>query len=178
MSNDDRFVVRDRRFWADPEPAIADPPPAAPASPPVDVERLRTALAELEDAKLRVQRDAERQRERLSGEILTRLLPILDNLERSFSVDPARANAAQVIEGVKLVHGQLLGTLADFGLERRSAIGQRFDPRVHDAVAVVPVSDAAKDGVVVAEAEPAYVVGDRVVRPAKVSVGRASRPPS
>lgn len=171
-------MVRDRRFWANPapEPRVEEEP-VAPAAP-ADVERLRAALADLEDAKLRLRRDADKQRERLQGDVLGRLLPILDNLERTFSVDPATANVASVVEGVKLVHGQLLAALGEFGLERRSAVGQKFDPHVHDAVAVVPVADPTQDGVVVSEVEPAYVLGDRVVRAARVAVGRAARPPS
>ena len=152
--------------------------PDEPNEADIALERLRTALAELQDAKLRLSRDAQKQRERLAGEVLARLLPILDNLERSFDVDPRTTNVAAVLDGVKLVHTQLLTALGDFGLERRSAVGTRFDPAWHDAVAVVPTADPAKDGVVVAEVEPAYVVGDRVVRPARVQVGRAARPPS
>jgi molecular chaperone GrpE len=174
MSNEDSmrpgFVVRDRRFWQRED----EPPREEPPRPEIDVERLRTALAELEDAKIRIRRDAERERDRFKGEVLEQLLPVLDNLERSLAVDPAATPTSAVLDGVKLVHGQLLGALGGFGLERRSAVGQRFDPRVHDAVAVIPVADPMQDGVVVAELEPAYMFGDRVVRPARVSVGRAA----
>jgi molecular chaperone GrpE (heat shock protein) len=144
----------------------------------VDVETLRTALAELEDAKLRVRRDAEQKLEMFKGQVLEKLLPVLDNLERSIAAGEGRAGGPW-LDGVKLVHAQFLAALADFGLERRSAEGARFDPRMHDAVAVVPVLDPALDGVVVGETEPGYWVGDRVIRPAKVQVGRsAARPPS
>src|SRR6185503_6977883 len=56
--------------------------PDEPNEADIALERLRTALAELQDAKLRLSRDAQKQRERLAGEVLARLLPILDNLER------------------------------------------------------------------------------------------------
>ncbi|HKA90199.1 MAG TPA: nucleotide exchange factor GrpE [Haliangiales bacterium] len=138
----------------------------------VDVETLRTALAELEDAKLRVRRDAERKLELYKGQVLEKLLPVLDNLERSIAA--GEAAPGPWLDGVKLVHAQFLAALTEFGLERRSAVGDRFDPRLHDAVAVVPVPDPALDGVVVSETEPGYSVGDRVIRPAKVQVGRAA----
>jgi molecular chaperone GrpE (heat shock protein) len=141
----------------------------------VDVETLRSALAELEDAKLRLRRDNERQLELLKANLLAALLPVLDNLERSMT---HAAADDPLLAGVKMVHQQLLGTLGQFGLERRSAVGERFDPRRHDAVAIVPVDEPAKDGVVVDELEPAYVFGDRVVRPAKVQVGRAADRPA
>jgi molecular chaperone GrpE len=135
-----------------------------------DVEQLRTALAELEDAKQRVKRDGQRQIELMRSRVLEELLPAIDNLERVIQAAPA----GPLGDGVRLVHQQLLDALAKFGLERRSAVGARFDPHLHDAVAVVPVDDAQKDGVVIDETEPAYMVGDRVVRPAKVQVGRAA----
>jgi molecular chaperone GrpE len=178
MPRDNRFFARDRAFatWAEPRTPVVEIPTPQPhpvtPGPVSEIERLRSALADLEDTKHRVQRDAQKERERLSGEILMRLLPILDNLERSFAVEPETAQAASVIDGVRLVHAQLLATLAELGLERRSAVGQRFDPRAHDAIAVVPVSDPARDGIVVGETEPAYILGDRVIRPARVQVGR------
>ena len=180
----DGFVVRDRRFWApaggddapDEEPMPA-PRPAQAAAPALDVEKLRSALAELEDAKHRLRRDAERQVELLRGRVLEALLPVLDNLERSLDAAEQGHGAGALLDGVRLVHSQFLGVLGQFGLERVSTLGERFDPRVHDAVAVVPVADAAKDGVVIAEVEPAYRIGDRIVRPAKVQVGRAADRP-
>jgi molecular chaperone GrpE (heat shock protein) len=148
-----------------------------PDTPAIDAEVLRSALAELEEDKRRVRRDAERQAERLRGDVLGALLPVLDNLERSMLAAATTGSVESLLGGVKLVHSQFLAALAPFGLERRSAVGERFDPRRHDAIAVVPVSDGRDDGVVVSELEPAYVVGERVVRPAKVQVGRAATRP-
>jgi molecular chaperone GrpE len=178
----DGFVVRDRRYWVDDEERDAeearkvDPAPAP--APAADVEALRAALAELEDAKHRVRRDADRQVELLKGQVLEALLPVLDNLERTITAGAATPAAAAVVDGVKLVQSQFLAALKDFGLERRSAIGQRFDPRFHDAIAVVPVNDPAQDGVVVGESEPGYHLGERVIRPARVQVGRAAERPA
>jgi molecular chaperone GrpE (heat shock protein) len=193
MSKDvkEGFTVHDRRFWAEgdgeptsanqdsaPEPQEQEPELAREApTPPVDVERLRAALAELEDTKIRVRRDAERQLEVLRARVLESLIPVLDNLERSIAASETAPSIDQLREGVKLIHSQFLAALERFGLERRSSVGTRFDPRVHDAIAVVPVADASQDGVVVSEVEPAYFMGDRVIRPAKVQVGRAADRP-
>src|SRR5262245_14981014 len=177
----DGFVVHDKRFWVDDEEREADQaaaPEPAPAAPSIDAETLRAALADLEDTKSRVRRDAERQLDLHRGRVLESLLPVLDNLDRSIAAAESAKNVDALLQGVKLVHAQFLAALAGFGLERRSAIGQRFDPRLHDAVAVVPVPDARQDGLVVAEIEPAYVVGDRVIRPAKVQVARAAERPA
>jgi molecular chaperone GrpE len=178
------FVVRDRRFWVDDEErdqeAESAPPPApAPAPPAIDAETLRAALADLEDTKHRVRRDAEKQLELQRARVLEALLPVLDNLERSIAAaDGKGAEVTGFADGVKLVHQQFLAALTTFGLERRSAVGSRFDPQLHDAIAVVPVTDPSQDGVVIAEMEPTYLVGDRVIRAARVQVGRAPNPSS
>lgn len=144
-----------------------------------DVETLRAALAELEDVKIRLRRDSERELEILRANVLTELIPVVDNLERTIVAAETSAQVSGLLEGVKLVRSQFLTTLLRFGLEQVSTVGARFDPHVHDAIAIVPVEDAAQDGVVIGEFEPAYRYGERVVRPAKVQVGRAaSRPPS
>ena len=173
------FVIHDRRFWVSPEEEREEEPISPPPTrAEVDVEQLRAALAELENTKSRIRRDAERQIELLRASVLESLLPVLDDLERSLSAAESSRSVDALIDGVRLVHAQFLRTLLGFGLERVSTLGERFDPRVHDAVAVVPVEDAAKDGVVVGELTPAYKLGERVVRPAKVQVGRtADRPP-
>jgi molecular chaperone GrpE len=155
------------------DPRDDAPGPQDAGTRPVDVETLRQALAELEDAKQRLVRDNERELERLRGRVLEGLLPVLDNLERSINAAETSRNVQGLLDGMKLVLGQFLNALAPYGLERVSAIGTRFDPAVHDAVAIIPVNDPAQDGVVIAETEPAYRVGGRVVRPAKVQVGRA-----
>src|SRR5215813_5969062 len=174
----DGFSIHDKRFWVEDEERDADERTAeAPPSPAVDPEVLRSALAELEEAKRRVRRDADKQIELMRAEVLESLLPVLDNLERSMAAAADGGTVAGLLGGVRLVHSQFLAALAPFGLSRRSSVGERFDPRVHDAVAVIPVADVREDGIVVSELEPAYVVGDRVVRPAKVQVGRAADRP-
>lgn len=174
----DGFSIHDKRFWVEDEERDASAPAAqAPAPPAVDPEVLRSALADLEEAKRRVRRDADKQIELMRAQVLEALLPVLDNLERSMAAAAEGGSVGALLNGVRLVHSQFLGALAPFGLSRRSAVGERFDPHVHDAVAVVPVSDAREDGIVVSELEPAYVVGERVVRPAKVQVGRAADRP-
>ncbi|MFH0903493.1 MAG: nucleotide exchange factor GrpE [Pseudomonadota bacterium] len=190
-------MIRDRRFWAQdgeegalaarsPEAAVDDEQPdagvaggAAGASSVPEIERLRTAFAEVEETKHRLEREAGREVQLLRQKVLESLIPVLDNLERCIGAAESSQNAAALLQGVQLVQGQFLRTLAQFGLERVSTVGNRFDPRIHDAVALVPVTEPAHDGLVIGEIEPAYCIGDRVVRPAKVQVGRAaSRPPT
>ena len=140
-------------------------------------ESLRRAYDELEAAKRRLQRDAKRQQNELREKLVAELLPVVDNLDRSLDACQAPCGAGSdsaLADGVRLVRKQLMGVLEGYGVERLTAVGQPFDPRVHDAIATVAVDDAAKDGVVVDEWQPGYRLAGKVVRPAKVRVGKLS----
>lgn len=126
--------------------------------------QLRSALDELEAARRRVERDAARVRDETRARLVAELLPVLDSLDRSI--------AAGCDDGVRLVRAQLEGVLRGYGLERFSALGLRFDPREHEAMALREVDDRAADGVVVAEWDAGYRIDDRVLRAARVEVGR------
>lgn len=132
----------------------------------------RKALRELEAAKARVERDAQQAADELRGKLISELLPTLDNLDRTIAAAEQNGEAPSVVEGVRLVRSQLAGVLARYGVERIDAKHQRFDPRIHDAISIVPVSDPSAHEVVVDQIEPGYRFGDRLLRPAKVVVGR------
>ena len=81
-----------------------------------------------------------------------------------------------MLQGVSLVRQQLEGVLRGYGVERIDALDQHFDPAIHEAVGVAPVRDARHHGVVVDQAEPGYRFGDRLLRPARVTVGKLAVP--
>ena len=137
----------------------------------MDRESLARALADLEAAEARVKRNAERIYDETRAELIAQLLPIVDNLERTIRAAQDAACAPAVVEGARMVRAQLDGVLARYGAERIDAAGQPFDPSVHEALAVVPIDERARDRVVVEQFEPGYRIGDRVLRPAKVAVG-------
>ena len=144
---------------------FADLPPAVSE----DKQQLRRAAAELDAARARLERDKARAIDDARTELITELLPVLDNVDRSIA---AGADAAPAVEGMRLVRAQLAGVLRGYGLERFDATGERFDPRRHEAVAVVETRDPAHDGVVVEQWQPGYARGERLIRPARVAVGR------
>ena len=131
------------------------------------------ALRELEAAQARVERDAQRVQDETKQKLVAELLPVLDNLDRTLRAgahgDPA------LVQGVRLVRSQLEGVLRGYGVERIDATGQRFDPKLHEAISVAPVYEPAHHGLVLEQVEPGYRFGDRLLRPAKVVVGRATR---
>ena len=130
------------------------------------------ALRDLEAAKARVERDAQRAADELRGKLVLDLLPVLDNLDRTIAAAVAHGDAPSVVDGVRLVRSQMEQLLVRYGVERIDAKHQPFDPNVHEALSVVPVSHPSAHGVVVDQIEPGYRFGDRLLRPAKVVVGR------
>jgi molecular chaperone GrpE len=137
----------------------------------VDKDRLRAALRDLEAARERVERGAEQTAAATRAGLIERLLPVLDNLDRSLAASEGSPDES-LRDGVQLVRDQFEQVLRGYGLARFDTVGCAFDPNEHDAVAVVPVDDPRKHNVVVDEWEPGYRLGDRVLRAAKVRVGK------
>lgn len=142
----------------------------------------RQALAELERTRARLERDHARALEDERERLVAQLLPVLDNLDRSIAAGAGAGTTGAgevgqpagddpLVEGVRMVRAQLAAVLRGYGLERFDAVGARFDPRDHDAVATREVADPADDGVVVEQWEPGYRAQARVLRPARVVVG-------
>ena len=131
------------------------------------------ALRDLEAARARVERDAEAVFEATRKKLVAELLPVLDNLDRTIRAATEHDEAPVILDGATLVRAQLAGVLRGYGVEQFAAIGERFDPRVHDAVGMAPVRDPARASTVLEVIEPGYRVGDSLLRPAKVVVGRA-----
>lgn len=162
----------------------SDIPSAPPASPPdAALEDLRRQLDDKQDQLLRalaetdnVRRRAQRDREeyvKYAVEGLARdLLPVVDNLDRAIAAAGAAGDATRVVEGVELIRRELLRVLERHGVTRYSALGQRFDPTRHEAVARVVSEDQDPD-TIVAEVAPGYVLNGRVLRPAMVGVAAA-----
>lgn len=130
------------------------------------------ALRDLEAAKARVERDAQRAADELRGKLVLDLLPVLDNLDRTIAAAVAHGDAPAVVDGVRLIRSQMEQLLVRYGVERIDSKHQPFDPNMHEALSVVPVSHPSAHGVVVDQIEPGYRFGDRLLRPAKVVVGR------
>ena len=135
---------------------------------------LTRALRELEAAKARVERDAQQAKDEMRAQLVTDLLPVLDDLDRTIMAAEQHGDAPATLEGVRLVRAQFQRVLARFGVERIEAKHQPFDPNVHEALSMVAVTHPAAHGVVVEQLEPGYRFGERLLRPARVVVGRHS----
>jgi molecular chaperone GrpE len=192
-SKEPRVRVVDRRWWA--RGAAADAGEEIGARKPTYVEELeqqiaehkerlqefmnehRRSLDEFEQVKGRIRRDVAREVERGRRVVLVELLDVLDNLDRAVaaarepSAQAGSDGASQLVRGVELVRDQFLAKLESFGVGRMPALGAPFDAARHEAVTTLPV-DASGDGIIVAVIKEGYAIGDEVLRPASVVVGR------
>jgi molecular chaperone GrpE len=135
-------------------------------------DRLLRALAEADNIRRRAQRDRE-EAVRYAGEALVRdLIPVLDNLDRALDAARAAGDTSAIVDGVELVRRDFLKMLERHGVSRYSALGQRFDPNQHEAIARV-VSVEKEPDTVVGETGPGYSLRGRVIRPAQVAVAAA-----
>jgi molecular chaperone GrpE len=132
------------------------------------------SLADGENARKRIRQQSE-ESVRIQKEALLRdLLPIVDNLERAIEAGRAGGSDSKVIvEGVEMVLRSLSDFLKSHGVAPINAAGQPFDPLRHEAVDQV-ASDVHPPNTVVEEFHRGYLIGDRVLRPARVTVAKGS----
>lgn len=131
---------------------------------------LRTA-ADFDNFRKRSRREIEDARLRGREELLRDLLPVFDNLERAVVHAEQATEAKAVAEGVRMVLKQFGDTLSKIGIQRVESVGQPFDPNFHDAFQQMETSEHPP-GTVVAELQPGYLMGDRLVRAAMVMVAK------
>jgi molecular chaperone GrpE (heat shock protein) len=144
----------------------------------IDRQAALRALRNLEATEARLERNARREAEETRGKLVQELLPVLDNLDRTIRAAQAGRSDPALLEGVRMVRHQLEGVLRGYGVDRIEALGQRFDPAAHKAIGMVAVDDPRRHGTVVHQAEPGYRMAGRLLRPARVSVGKLAAPQS
>jgi molecular chaperone GrpE len=138
-------------------------------------EQLRTQLQrETDETRQRLNRAADERAERGKADFIAALLPVLDNLQRATEAAESGSTAEQIAEGVRRTAASFENALAAAGVEPISAVGQKFDPELHEAVDTVPV-EPEEEGKVVSEYTRGYRIGDRLLRPAGVKVGRSTQ---
>lgn len=132
-------------------------------------ERELRALAEYENLRRRVSRDLEENRKFAALPIIRDLLPAIDNLNLAIDSASKSPETQGVAEGVKLVQTELFNVLANHHCQPIEALGQPFDPNLHEALGQQP-SDEYEAGLVMLEVRPGFQVHGRVVRPSQVFV--------
>jgi molecular chaperone GrpE len=134
-------------------------------------DRLLRKTAEFDNYRKRIERERQQVTEAAAADLLTELLPLVDDLERALRAEPGTEGAEAYRRGVELIHRQLLEVLRKRGVRPIDAVGTDFDPHFHQAVSYEP-AEGRRDGEVVEEFSRGYMLGDRLLRPAMVKVAK------
>lgn len=137
-------------------------------------DRLLRQAAELENFKKRTARERDDAVRFANESLIKDLLPVVDNLERAIAHAAGGGNGKPLVEGVEMVLRGLLDVLVKHGVTQISAAGQAFDPTKHEAMAQVETENHEPNSVV-EELHKGYMLRDRLLRPALVSVAKAAK---
>lgn len=132
---------------------------------------LRSA-AELDNFRKRTAKERSDAVKYANGSLLESLLPVIDNFEFGLQAAKAEGEQSPVLLGMTMVQKQLVDFLRENGVEEIEAIGQKFDPNLHDAVSQQPASDTP-EGTILSQIRRGYRLRDRLLRPASVVVAAA-----
>ena len=129
--------------------------------------------AEMENLRKRHQRDKEDAIRFANDRLLKEMIPVLDNLERAVEHAEQKNDDSQgLLEGVHMTMNQFRKVLEEFGIKPVAALGEEFDPNVHQAMGQVESADQAPN-TVVSEFQKGYLLNDRLLRPSLVMVAKA-----
>ena len=147
-----------------------------------ELSQLEGKLNESENRYLRLRADFDNFRRRVNVEneakekyraqgLITELLPALDNFERALNIEADNEQTKQLLQGMEMVHRSLVDALKKEGVEPIEAVGQQFDPHLHQAVMQIE-DENFESNVVVEEFQKGYKLKDRVIRPSMVKVNQ------
>ena len=130
--------------------------------------------ADFVNYKRRVEGERQAQADAVRAETILAFLPIVDDLERALAHVPTEVAEESWVEGFRLIERKLAALMERLGLQRLGAEGEPFDPNLHEAVAYEE-HPTHPEGHIAAVMRPGYQLGERVIRPAQVSVARAGQ---
>ncbi len=129
-------------------------------------DRLKRLMAEFDNFKKRNAKERESMYESILGDVVCKLLPVLDNLEKAESAETTDTNYKQ---GIDLVLKQYIDVLSSFGVTQIESVGKTFDPELHEAVSMVQDENLGEKEIK-EEFRKGYKLGDKVIRHAMVVV--------
>ena len=135
-------------------------------------EQLRAQLQkETDETRQRLNKAADERARREKADFIAGLLPVLDNLQRATEAAVNGSSTDVIAEGIRQTAASFEKALANAGVESINAVGEQFDPEFHEAVETSEVA-TEDEGKVIAQHAPGYRMGERLLRPARVKVGR------
>jgi molecular chaperone GrpE len=137
-------------------------------------EQLRAQLQrETDETRQRLNRSADERAANEKARFIANFLPALDDLQRAIDAVSEDAPREAVLEGIRSIASSVQNALTNAGVEAVPAVGEAFDPELHEAVDTAD-ADPEMDGIVISEYSRGFRMGDRLLRPARVRVGRAT----
>jgi molecular chaperone GrpE len=134
------------------------------------VDRLKRLQAEFENYRKRILRDLAAVEERTSDREILAFLPLYDNLARAFAAYANDADIAAFVSGMEGIFGQFAQILEQKSVRRIPALGERFDPALHEAL--LSTHSQKEKNIIIEEFSPGYARGERTLQPSKVTVSQ------
>ena len=132
----------------------------------------RRAVADLSNARKRMQREQDEMRRSAAARVLEKLIPIMDDVDRAFANVPAGQAESEWVNGFRLIQRKLQALMESEGVEEIPAgAGEHFDPKVHYAV-THEEADGLGEGQIIAEVAKGYKLDDKILRPSMVRVAK------
>ena len=128
------------------------------------------AQADLQNAKIRMQKDGEETRKFASEMFIRTLLPTIDNFQRAFKHLPADLQNHEWVKGITAVEQELIRHLSEMGLKKMECLGTQVDTARHEVITIGP----GKEGEIIDVIEDGYELHGKILRPTKVRVGDGS----
>ena len=137
-------------------------------------DQLRQQLQrETDETRMRLNRSADERAEAGKARFIESLLPVMDDLDRALDAAVKEGSSEALLQGIRSIANSFQSALTSAGVEPIVSIGEPFNPEFHEAVDTAE-TDPEMDGIVVNEYSRGYRMGDRLLRPARVKVGRAA----
>ncbi len=127
--------------------------------------------AEFANYKKRVEREQIEYAGYIKGEIVKKILPVLDDMSHMVEKSQGERNEQSVLEGAKMIYEKFNQALKELGVEQIEAQGKEFDPQIHEAMMMQKIPDKAQHNKVLNVFQNGYKINNRLLRPSKVIVG-------
>lgn len=179
--NEDQSVQPEQEEIQKPQESVDQK--AEPAKEESTQQQLELKIEELNDKYLRLYSEFDNYRRRTSkeridlsktasAEVITELLPVLDDFERAIKSAVETQDCDAVKEGVNLIYNKFKGILEKKGVKAIEAIGQEFNTDFHEAITYIPAPGEDLKNKIVDEVEKGYLLGEKVIRYSKVIIGQ------
>lgn len=129
-------------------------------------------MAEFDNFRKRTLKEKSELIKNAAESVLKGLLPIVDDFERGLEASAKTEDPAEVRKGMELIYQKLVKYLEQNGVKAIESTGKAFDAELHEAIAMVPVTDESQKGMVIDTPTKGYTINDKVLRHAKVAVGQ------